>query len=108
MKAGMRENVIVATVAEDFGAGPFSLSTDHDLAELGDDDRIIVAFADFEALFTVIGRARGAVHFGLFLSPWFYTHWRAERRQDRWSLTTTDRVAIAKLAKLYEAKTPRS
>lgn len=100
--------MLVAKISDDFGAGPFTLSADNDLAELGDDDRIIVAFADFEVLFTVIGRARGAVHFGMFLSPWFYIHWRADERKGRWSLVTTDRVAIGKLAKFYGVRTPRS
>lgn len=93
--------MIIANVADDFGAGPFRLSTDRDLAELSDDERVIVAFADFEVLFAVIGRARGAVHFGMFLTPWHYVHWRAERRKDRWSLATTDRAEIARLRRFY-------
>lgn len=103
MKAGIRENVIVATAAGDFGAGPFILFADHDLAELCEDDRIIVAFADFEGMFTVIGRARGAIHFGMYLAPWAYVHWRADRRREGWSLVTIDRMEIDRLRRFYRA-----
>ena len=93
--------LLVARVEHEFGAGPFTVFADRDFAELGDDERMIVAFVDFEVLFVVIGRARGALHFGMFLTPWHYVHWRAERRKDRWTLATTDRAEIARLKRFY-------
>lgn len=93
--------MVIATVADNFNAGPFAFEADGDLFQLGIDERLIVAFADFEVLFTVIGQARGAVHFGMFLTPWQYVHWRAQQRHGRWSLVTTDRAEIGKLKRFY-------
>lgn len=93
--------MLFATVGDNFAAGPFTLEVDGDLAALDDEERLIIAFMDFEGLFAVIGRARGAIHLGMFLTPWHYVHWRVEQRKDRWSLRTTDRAEIARLRRFY-------
>lgn len=93
--------MITATVEHHFGPGPFTLFVDHDLSEMTDDERIIVAFEDFEALFTVVGKARDSVHFGMFLTPWHYSFWRAQRRKDRWELRSMDRAEILRLGRFY-------
>lgn len=96
--------MISAAIVNPFGAGPFSLEVDGDISACRDDERMIVVFSDFEAIFTVIGRARGAVHFGMYLTPWVYIHWRAEQRNGRWMLATTDRKEIARLARFYRVR----
>lgn len=93
--------MIIARTPEDFGPGPFTLSVDHDLAELGDDARIVVAFGDYDALFAVIGRARGAIHLGSYLTPFEFIHWRLDRGAGGWSLSTSDRAPIIALKRFY-------
>ena len=93
--------MLTAAVVNPFGAGPFSLEVEGDLSALDDDDRLIITFSDFEALFAVIGRARGALHLGMYVTPWAYIHWRTEPRKGRWVLSTTDRAEIARLKRFY-------
>lgn len=95
--------LVTAKAALDFGAGPIALDSDDDLATLGEDDRVLVAFADCEQLFIVIGRANRALHLGSWLSPYEYLHWRLDRNKDRWSLSTSDRAEIEALRRFYDA-----
>lgn len=93
--------MILATTDADFGAGPVAITVDGDLAPLQNDDRLVVVFADCEMTFTVIGRARDAVHLGSFLTPWDYIHWRLDRRRSTWHLTTSDRQQITRCRRFY-------
>lgn len=93
--------MIVARSAAEFGAGPFALTVDDELSDLAEGARLVVVFADAEMLFTVIGRARGALHLGSYLTPWEFIHWRCERRAGRWALVTSDRAEIDRLRRFY-------
>lgn len=93
--------MITARTSFDFGCGPLALETDADLSAFSAEDRLLIIFADCELHFSLVGRARGALHLGCWLSPWEFVHWRLEPHGGAWSLSTVDRQPIIRLRRYY-------
>jgi hypothetical protein len=94
----------VASAKPDFGAGPTLVSAEGDILAMAVDDQLLVAFADCEMLFTVIGKARGALHLGSWLTPFEYLHWRIESKPGGLYLVTADRAEIERLRRFYRLR----
>lgn len=82
--------MIFARTPAEFCSGPVGLHFDVEPLTLIEDDRIVVAYQDCEMLLTVLRKARGVLYLGCFLAPWSYAHFRLERRDGIWRLSTGD------------------
>lgn len=92
--------MLIALANAEFGPTA-ALTAPDDLMSLKEDERLVVEFVDCEMLFTVTGKARGALHLGCYISPWEYIFWRCERRGTEWLLTTHDAGVITRLSRFY-------
>jgi len=88
-----------------FVAGPVEVEVDGDLSTLDLDDRVVGKFSDSELMFSVVGKARGSIHLGGYLTPWEYVHWRLDTRNGKSSLRSDDRQQITALARFYGERT---